>query len=541
MYELPSFEELDSLIYSEEEEKEEEIPISDEYMKLCKRTEVGLFLAKLTSYVAEALNVGVKIIIDVEPVQYESVLSLLSTVLPCTPVWEEKIRFRDRSTGTHLRVRYNMYNLAQPGRREVLVTIAREETRREKLYDILESVLSTPRLIYFMVTPVRPEETITTALYSSNMILNAIATTLKLLDMKYGSITDEYREKLRYLGRVPHEMLLFMPLNVVRGVAQRWAPPPPSPSDYLRKPVRSYDELQLPAYLKELLMRYVDAVKLYGSGTLMLVGLHGSGKKTIARFLAHELELPAYHLSVVNLLSKYVGESEAKLRKFFEALRARGGLAVFENVDMLFRETKQENVTPNLRNVLFQELSRDDNNFVVVFTAVEDSPSAMFDSPLLGEVKFVIPPPNKEMRYELAKMFLREISGERWNTLLRIAARVVGGEDKAESYLYSIYAKPFADGAVGFTPREIYQVMRFVLLPAIKYTVEHERFAPIAGTLEKILLQDYSARLAKLRKLKERAISFGMEPIADFILKLEEEVGAKARETVRKMEKYRKL
>jgi len=512
--------EYDKILYEEEEEEEEDL---SEIAALCSRHEIGLFLLSLAKTVVEALNVGVKIIIDVEPVQYESALSLLSHAVYCSRFWRKVLTLKDKMSNEFIRLDLSMYIPLKT--RNINVVFDRER-KKEDLMEKIDTALTKSRMIYFLVTSKPPEITFTSALYKRNLILEGVRKTLTALDMKFGAETSDYREKLRYVGRVPHEIVLLMPANMVKSVAKQWMPPPPANADYLRKKPRRLSELILPEEFREILNQYVSILRVENRGSLLLVGLHGSGRKTIARSIAVELDVPAYIISVANILSRYVGESEGRLKAFFDSLRARGGLAVFESVEALFRKTSGENVTANLRSILFQQMAREDNNFIIVFTTTEDAPAEVFDSPLIGEVKMVVPLPDKDERLRLTRIFLREIIGNDWNTVINIIKKLVrrNDEEEAEKILYHTYADIFVDPTIGYTPGEIYRVMKIILQPAITQMKKHERLVDITSLVIKYTRRDLSARQAKIKQLADKAVSLGWLNIAERLEKLNDEL-----------------
>ncbi len=57
---------------------------------------------------------------------------------------------------------------------------------------------------------------------------------------------------------------------------------------------------------------------------LLLEGPPGTGKTMTAAVLAHELSLPLLTVRLDSLLSKFLGETAAKLRLVFDAVRVRG-------------------------------------------------------------------------------------------------------------------------------------------------------------------------------------------------------------------------
>jgi len=524
------FDDVDNVVYVED---------VDDRAAICERDVIGVFTTLLAAKLTElSLAKGIRVVFDVEPTLYESALAAYGIVASCAKYWlTEETVVLEGSDGKSYTVDFSIFAKAQPAPGTVLFVIM-QERNPEKMSEDLEDLVVSPHLAYVYVTRGLPDAQVSVAVYDRGVIPSVLRLTFTVMHERTGD--PGWLEKRRLIGRVPHDVLLQVDADTARAIAATWTPPPPPHSDYLRKRVRRIDELILPDSLRAELTRFVEVARADGRGSLLLVGLPASGRKTIARALAAELGLPSYHLSIANILSRWVGESESKLRAFFEGLRGRGGLAVFENVEALFRRNTGEGVTSNLRSILFQEMARDDNNFIIVFTSYEDAQPEVFDSPLIGETKLVVPPPDKEERRALARAFLPEIAGEDWDRLLGVLReRMRVPEAKAAEVAYTMYADPIAGAATGMTSGELYRAMRRILIPAIKRTLETGTPADITDDVIRLTKRDYTTRQAKLGELLQRAVLLGHVDIADAILRVREEVRAKAIQVSKILEKYK--
>lgn len=492
-----------------------------EVSAFCLRDETKLFLVALTSVVEEALNSGVRIIVDVEPGLYESALAVVSSVASCVQAWKEILALKDNETGATLNVVFKVaYGSAygtSPGARgpNVIEVIIDRERKRDELMDIVSDIITSQRRVYMIITPRAPEVAFSVALQKRNVVADAVAKVLLALDAKYGKEDQSFRRKLKYVGRVPHEMVLYSSPEAVEYVAANWAPPPPSGATYLQKKQRDLEDLVLPQEFKELLAEFVEVARAKGRGSLMLVGLTGSGRKTVAASLAATLGVPAYYISIANILSRWVGESEANLKAFFESLRAKGGLVVVDNVETLFAKSGNESVSFNLRSILMAEMARNDNNFVAVFTASEGAPKRVLSSPILGELKLVMPVPTLQMRQKLARMFVREIIGDKWDKVVE-AFKAKGATDPKKA-VYGLYADLIASATAGMTPGEIYRVAELVVIPSVARVLETGDPGDVAKRVASYTARDVSARTAQLRQLAELAKSLGVKTVADNI------------------------
>lgn len=75
---------------------------------------------------------------------------------------------------------------------------------------------------------------------------------------------------------------------------------------------------------------------LKGGTGVLLFGLPGTGKTTVARAIAHEINAPMYAVQVSDILNKYVGESEKRIRQLFDKARSSPiSLIFFDDFDAL--------------------------------------------------------------------------------------------------------------------------------------------------------------------------------------------------------------
>ena len=70
-------------------------------------------------------------------------------------------------------------------------------------------------------------------------------------------------------------------------------------------------------------------------------GPSGTGKTMAAEVLASELQLDLYHIDLSRVVSKYIGETEANLRRVFDAAEGNGAILLFDEADSLFGTRSQ--------------------------------------------------------------------------------------------------------------------------------------------------------------------------------------------------------
>jgi SpoVK/Ycf46/Vps4 family AAA+-type ATPase len=102
---------------------------------------------------------------------------------------------------------------------------------------------------------------------------------------------------------------------------------------------------------------------------LLLVGPPGSGKTMTAAALAGELRLPLYTLLLHGLITKFMGETAAKLRMIFDALAEQRGVYLFDEFDAIGGERAMGNDVGEIRRVLnsfLQFLEQDASSSLII-------------------------------------------------------------------------------------------------------------------------------------------------------------------------------
>jgi len=102
---------------------------------------------------------------------------------------------------------------------------------------------------------------------------------------------------------------------------------------------------------------------------LLLIGPPGTGKTSTARVLAAELGLPLFAIRLDTIITKFMGETAAKLRIIFDALVETRGVYLFDEVDALAGDRAAANDVGEIRRVLnsfLQFLEEDASESVIV-------------------------------------------------------------------------------------------------------------------------------------------------------------------------------
>ncbi|RYZ78555.1 MAG: AAA family ATPase, partial [Proteobacteria bacterium] len=85
---------------------------------------------------------------------------------------------------------------------------------------------------------------------------------------------------------------------------------------------------------------------------ILLVGPPGTGKTMTARVLSHELHMPLFTIQVDKLVTKFMGETSAKLRQIFDLIRDRPGIYLFDEFDAIGGDRSLDSDVGEMRRVL---------------------------------------------------------------------------------------------------------------------------------------------------------------------------------------------
>ena len=182
--------------------------------------------------------------------------------------------------------------------------------------------------------------------------------------------------------------------------------------------------------LKRVLVEQRQRKRLLDNGLqprrkLLFVGPPGTGKTMSASALAGELHLPLFTIMLEGLITKFMGETAAKLRLVFDAIRQSRGVYLFDEFDALGAHRNQSNDVGEIRRVLnsfLQLLEKDSSDSLIVAATNHEQ---MLDRALFRRFDDVIEYalPNLTLTEEIIRRKLApfETSDVDWSTVLQRA------------------------------------------------------------------------------------------------------------------------
>ncbi|CAI1695547.1 ATP-dependent zinc metalloprotease FtsH [Serratia proteamaculans] len=145
-------------------------------------------------------------------------------------------------------------------------------------------------------------------------------------------------------------------------------------------PTVSLKEIILSDLVKVKVLRFLDENKnskkirqfgLTPRRHLMLFGPPGTGKTMTASVIAHELSFPLFTVRMDSLITKFMGETSAKLRSIFDYISQHKGVYLFDEFDTIGSKRSMINDVGEIRRVLntFLQLLDDHRSDSLIITA----------------------------------------------------------------------------------------------------------------------------------------------------------------------------
>lgn len=184
-------------------------------------------------------------------------------------------------------------------------------------------------------------------------------------------------------------------------------------------PVADWDALVLPAFQKNILRALADQVRHRGRVyrkfgfdqtmnrgfgiSALFTGESGTGKTTAAEVIAADLGCDLYRVDLSAVVDKFVGETEKKLRRVFDAAEEGGVALCFDEADAIFgRRSEVKDSHDRYANIQINYLLQRLENFSGLAILTSNQADAI-DQAFLRRLRFIVnfPMPDRELRREI--------------------------------------------------------------------------------------------------------------------------------------------
>ena len=183
--------------------------------------------------------------------------------------------------------------------------------------------------------------------------------------------------------------------------------------------------------LERVLLEYRQQDKLRAHGLsarrkLLLVGPPGSGKTMTAAALAGELKLPLLAVRFDGLITKYMGETAAKLRQVFDTMVSTRGIYLFDEFDAIGGDRGRPNDVGEMRRVLnafllFLEADESDSLILAATNHREVLDPALFRR-FDDAVQYTLPDAAQVKELIRSRLNVFDLSTVRWDDIQQAAA-----------------------------------------------------------------------------------------------------------------------
>jgi SpoVK/Ycf46/Vps4 family AAA+-type ATPase len=165
---------------------------------------------------------------------------------------------------------------------------------------------------------------------------------------------------------------------------------------------------------------------------LLLVGPSGTGKTLTASVLAGELGLPLFTVRLDAIITKYMGETAAKLRQVFDAIADVRGVYFFDEFDAIGSQRGLSNDVGEVRRIVnsfLQMIEQDNSNSLII--AATNHPDIL-DAALFRRFDDIIQyqlPESKAVTSILKNRLSRYVKkGFRWSKAITAADGLSGAD-----------------------------------------------------------------------------------------------------------------
>lgn len=161
---------------------------------------------------------------------------------------------------------------------------------------------------------------------------------------------------------------------------------------------------------------------------VLLSGPPGTGKTLTASIIANELNLPLYTILMDKMVTKFMGETSAKLRQVFDLIEQKQGVYLFDEFDAIGGERSRDNDVGEMRRVLnsfLQFIERDHSDSLII--AITNN-KALLDQALFRRFDDVIlfNLPTEEEKFQLLRNRLARYESSKKVNFKRLLTNING-------------------------------------------------------------------------------------------------------------------
>ncbi len=203
------------------------------------------------------------------------------------------------------------------------------------------------------------------------------------------------------------------------------------------RPEDKLKDMVLNDKLKKIIIRILDEQKqieklrqhnLFPRKNLLLTGPPGCGKTMTAKVLSNELGIPLFVIRLDGLISRYMGESIAKLRLVFDTMKEFRAVYLFDEFDSIGTTRGQGNDVGEIKRVLnsfLLQIEKDESNSLII--AATNMPENL-DEALFRRFDDIInyPLPTEKQIHQFYKRELTNKLSDTDNLLLTLAKKSIG-------------------------------------------------------------------------------------------------------------------
>ncbi len=136
--------------------------------------------------------------------------------------------------------------------------------------------------------------------------------------------------------------------------------------------------------------------------TALFYGPSGTGKTLAVEVIARETRLDLLHIDLSSVVDKYIGETEKRLRRIFDATEAGGAILMFDEADALFgKRANVERGTDRWANLEVSYLLQRMESYRGLAILTTNAKDAL-DSAFLRRLRFVVPFPFPDVEQRVA-------------------------------------------------------------------------------------------------------------------------------------------